>query len=342
MPTPSAAQPGRSRPSSSSKLKDVASLNRLLSIITLLQGGRSWTPESLAAHFQVTERTVFRDVKKLERAGFPVHFDRAKKRYQLDGEKFLQPVQLTRQEALALFTLAWHLGQRGQIDLLAPAASAVEKISAQLPPAITQEVEQLEQHIVIQTARKAQGHAPAGIDEILQSAIASQRAVRVSYRAVNPVREDQFLLEPYQLYYGQRAWYVIGRSRKHGSVRSYKLVRIRSIEPTDEAYVIPPDFTMDKYLGNAWNLVPGGKDYAVELLFDAGPVAETVVETSWHDTQEHRKNPDGSITLKFTVSGLDEIVWWILSMGPACRVVKPIALADKVRDLARAIAAKYD
>ena len=41
------------------------------------------------------------------------------------------------------------------------------------------------------------------------------------------------------------------------------------------------------------------------------------------------------------VSGLEEIVWWILSMGPHCKVIKPKALADRVRELANQTAAIY-
>jgi predicted DNA-binding transcriptional regulator YafY len=42
------------------------------------------------------------------------------------------------------------------------------------------------------------------------------------------------------------------------------------------------------------------------------------------------------------VSGFEEIVWWILSMGPHCRVIKPKVLADRVRELAEQTTAVYD
>jgi predicted DNA-binding transcriptional regulator YafY len=41
------------------------------------------------------------------------------------------------------------------------------------------------------------------------------------------------------------------------------------------------------------------------------------------------------------VSGLDEIVWWVLSLGPSCRVVAPDALAEKVQELAERTRDRY-
>ena len=53
----------------------------------------------------------------------------------------------------------------------------------------------------------------------------------------------------------------------------------------------------------------------------------------WHE--------DGSIAFRCTVDGLDEIVWWVLSMGPHCRVVKPAELAEWVVTLAGQVVAGY-
>jgi predicted DNA-binding transcriptional regulator YafY len=50
----------------------------------------------------------------------------------------------------------------------------------------------------------------------------------------------------------------------------------------------------------------------------------------------------GVTRMRFTVDGLDEIVWWVLGMGPGCRVVQPQILADRVKELALATAGQYE
>jgi len=87
-------------------------------------------------------------------------------------------------------------------------------------------------------------------------------------------------------------------------------------------------------------MIRGDKRYEVELLFDA-EFAETVADTHWHRTQEFIWRDDGSILFRCTVDGLDEIIWWILSMGPHCVVKRPKELAERVKQLAAAVMTKY-
>ncbi len=123
-------------------------------------------------------------------------------------------------------------------------------------------------------------------------------------------------------------------------MRKLKLNRFSRIELTDRPYAIPEDFTLDDHLGQAWRMIRGDQRYDVELWFDAD-FAENVSDTHWHPTQEIDWHDDGSITFRCSVDGLDEIVWWVLSMGPHCTVRQPAELATQVRELAERTAANY-
>ncbi len=87
-------------------------------------------------------------------------------------------------------------------------------------------------------------------------------------------------------------------------------------------------------------MVKGERSWAVELMFSPG-LAETISETRWHKTQEVEIVESGELRFTCTVDGLDEIVWWVLSMGASCRVVKPVALQKRVREQAAKIAGLY-
>jgi predicted DNA-binding transcriptional regulator YafY len=329
-----AGDPARSR------AKHTADLHRLLGMAVMFQGLASWTPAKLAEHFGVTQRTVFRDIKKLQGIGIPVVFDRAKGSYRIEGQALLQPVQLSAEEALALIVLCEDLVARGQIGLLKPAYDALAKIESQLPPALREDVAKLMDHVVIQLARTGDEDDGAGVDRAIRQAIAQGRALEIEYRSAGKARPEKFLFEPYTLFFGVRAWYVFGRHGKHDSVRSLKLRRILKATLSERAFTQPEDFSIQEHLGNAWVMVRGDKDRAVELELQ-GPLAETLPETRWHHTQQTERRPDGSATMRFTVSGLDEIVWWVLGLGPNCRVVKPVELARRVRELAEQTAAHY-
>jgi hypothetical protein len=59
------------------------------------------------------------------------------------------------------------------------------------------------------------------------------------------------------------------------------------------------------YFGNAWAVYRGDVSYEVEVRF-VPEAAALVTETTWHHTQQARRNEDGSVTLSFRVDGLQE------------------------------------
>jgi len=149
-----------------------------------------------------------------------------------------------------------------------------------------------------------------------------------------------FSFKPYKLFFSQRAWHAIGHHSGRGEVRCLRLSRFLRSQLTNKPYAIPDDFALEQHLGKAWRMIRGKKTYKIELHFDA-EFAETIAETHWHDTQQVLWQEDNSIIFRCEVAGLDEIVWWILSMGPHCVVRKPKVLIDRVKKLAGEIVDAY-
>jgi predicted DNA-binding transcriptional regulator YafY len=324
---------------------DYSRIHRLLKILTLIQGGSGWTPLRLSHECGTTERTIYRDLKMLEGAGIPYFFDPEKKSYGVRGDFFMPPVQLTLDESLALAALAEHVGGQEQIPFTQAAAKGIAKIRGQLPVKIRTELEKLEPNVAIHLAAAMAPEAAADVYGLVRAALANRVALRCEYESLGgnnkPGKENgRFLFKPYALFFGQRAWYVVGYHDQRKEIRSLKLNRFASIKLTDERYEIPSTFSLQKHLGNAWRMIRGDKRYEVELVFDA-EFAETVADTHWHSTQEFIWQDDGSVLFRCTVDGLDEIIWWILSMGPHCVVKKPRELAERIGSLAAETAEKY-
>ena len=70
-------------------------------------------------------------------------------------------------------------------------------------------------------------------------------------------------------------------------------------------------------------------------------VANNVAETRWHPTQENRPLPDGSLEVRFQVSGLKEILYWILGYGAEVEVLEPAELREMVADHVRRMTSYY-
>jgi len=314
-----------------SSQKNVSDLHRLLEELVLLKGHDRWTPKLLGTHFGVSEKTARRDIKKLVANGFNVRFDRKRGGYRLASDTFLPPVQLSLDEALALIVICEDVAGRGQVGLLGAAVSALSKVEAQLPPALKDRLNSIIDHVAVRLAPSGCVDGESEVFEQIRQTIVTQTVLQCNYQS--PSRREKaasFGFEPYSLWFGVRAWYAIGKHQRRGEVVALKLRRIVQVTRTNETFVRPPGFTVDTYLGNAWQMIPGGRDYEVELRFEAG-FGETVTDTKWHRTQEVIRHEDGSLTMRFTVSGLREIVWWVLSMGRHCRVIKPKELSRLVR-----------
>lgn len=320
---------------------DYSRIHRLLKILTLIQGEQGWTSQRLALECNVTERTIFRDMKMLEGAGIPYFYDEQTRGYSIRRDFFLPPVQLTLDESLALAALAEHVGGDEQIPYTHAAARAISKIRGQLPVALRRELEKMEQHVSIKLAAAMPPESASDVYQRVRLALAGKRALRCRYESPsNEHGGSDFIFKPYALFFNQRAWYVVGHHEGHRSVRCLKLNRFTALEPTGIAYEIPRGFALDGHLGNAWRMIRGDRSYEVVLHFDA-EFAETIADTHWHRTQEVIWRDDGSIEFRCRVDGLEEIIWWILSMGPHCVVKKPRELADRVKQLAEGIVRQY-
>ncbi|MBI1367073.1 MAG: WYL domain-containing protein [Planctomycetes bacterium] len=324
---------------------DYSRIHRLLRILTLIQSDGDWTAQRLAQTCSVTVRTIYRDMKMLEGAGIPYFFDTRTNGYRVRRDFFMPPVSLTLDESLALIALGEHVGDKEQIPLTRAAGRAITKIRSQLPAAMRDELERLDGHIDIRLARAGPHEGIADVYEQMRAAIAGGRILRCQYDSIDGTRrgrrgETSFDFSPYTLFFSQRAWYVLGHHAGRRAVRCLKLNRFSAVQPTARSFKIPRTFSVDRHLGDAWRMIRGSESYGVELRFDAA-FAETIADTHWHHTQEIEWHADQSITFRCCVDGLDEIVWWILSMGPHCVVIEPVELADRVRDLAQGMVDAY-
>ncbi|HET6248704.1 MAG TPA: WYL domain-containing protein [Tepidisphaeraceae bacterium] len=317
---------------------------RLFRLIVQIQGNPNLNAKRLAEIHGVHERTIYRDIDILQGATVPVSFDEDTGGYTIRRDFFLRPIDLALDEAMALLLLANHVAANEQIPHLAQAARGAEKIRAVLPRQFGEWINELIPRLTISLARSA-NEPTADVHEKMRQAIATRRALQCQYESPNrrsPDNDDAaiFRFDPYALYFGQRAWYVVGHHHAHNEIRTLKLCRFTRCHPTDKPYFIPDDFSLATHFGKAWRMMPTGTLHDIALHFDP-TCAETVADTHWHDSQTVTWLPDGSVNMTFRVDGLEEIIWWIASYGPHCRVMNPPELATRIQHLHATAAGQY-
>jgi len=304
-------------------------IGRVVQILTTLQAARGYGPDELAKIFGTSRRTVFRDLKELQAIGVPYHYDPKKGSYTLDPEFFLPPIDLNLQEALSLLILVHKFGAQTQIPFRKSALLAGLKIENNLPARLKQYCKTALQSISTRTSAQAPMSRLDGVFADLQKAITGKKIVHIRYQSLFEDQAIELDLHPCHLLYNHRAWYVLGFSQMHKSVRTFKLSRIIQMTTLEKCFVEADLFDIYEYFGRAWSMIPEGRLHDVKLRF-LPKVAQNVTEVHWHTTQKVQFDEDGSALLEFRVDGLGEIFWWVLGYGDQVQVLAPKALRDRI------------
>jgi len=309
-------------------------ITRVVQILTVLQSGKSCSVGDLAKLFGASRRTIFRDLQELKVIGVPYHYNAKAGGYTMDPEFFLPPIDLNLQEALSLLLLVHKASGQIQLPFKNSALLGALKIENNLPAKIRQYCNTALRNI----STKAACQAPMGqLDKTfaqLQKAIARKRKVNILYHSLFEGKVINTELSPYHLMYNRRAWYVLGLSGMHKSIRTFKLNRIKQLQISERCFIDGEGFNAAEFLGRAWSMIPEGRIYNVKLRF-LPKVANNVAEVQWHSTQKVTRNSDGSATLEFRVDGLGEIGWWVLGYGDQVEVLAPKVLRKRVVETAK-------
>ncbi len=146
-------------------------------------------------------------------------------------------------------------------------------------------------------------------------------------------------VDPYGLFYSCGVWYMLAYCHLRKDIRQFALDCIRKFKATYTPYVVPKDFSMDKYFEGGWHIITCGEPVEVRLRFSSD-VARWVTRRKWHPTQKIEPRKDGSILFEGRVNGTEELRRWIYNLGTNCEVLAPKSLKRSGREL-KSMAAVY-
>jgi len=308
-------------------------ISRVVQILTTLQSGRSYAVKELA-NIGRSRRTIFRDLEELQDICIPYRYDAKAFGYTIDPEFFLPPIDLNLQESLSMLIMVHKAGNQIQLPFKNSALMAALKIENNLPAKIRRYCNTALKNISTRLGAQAPTNLLDKTFAQLQKAIATKHKADIRYHSLFEGKIIDLELCPYHLLYNQRAWYVLGLSDLHKSIRTFKLNRIKELKISEKCFLDGEKFDLTEFLGRAWSMIPQGRIYNIKLRF-LPMVAENVAEVQWHSTQKVIRNSDGSATLEFRVDGLREIIWWILGYGDQIQVLAPKVLRNKVLETAK-------
>lgn len=217
-------------------------LERLLSIALLLSARRRMRAEALAAEFAVSLRTVYRDLRALQEAGFPV-VGTAGDGYRLPPASQLRPLALDPAEAEALAVGARLLASLLDASLKDRLQSAMAKLEAVLSPEAIQRVVEMKERIAIVPSAGRTGPLA-----LLLGAVNDRRVVLISYDGIARGEKTKREIEPLGLVRFSRGWMVPAYCRLRSDLRVFRVDRIIEARLTGEIFDPRSGLTFQDYI----------------------------------------------------------------------------------------------
>ena len=314
--------------------------SRLLSILILLQLRMRLTAEQLAEEFEVSVRTIYRDIDALSVAGIPVYGDRGPGGgFQLlDGYRTrLTGLAADETEAMMMIGMP---GPAAALGLGAAAARARGKLLAALPQAGSAEAGRMAARFHIDAAGWYQADFPPACLPAIARAVLDQRVVAMTYESWTGVRA--WRIEPYGLVLKAGTWYVAARGA--GKIRIFRVSNILSHAVTEDGFVRPEDFDLPLYWADelqrfetdlrkeraALRASPEG----LKRLIRLGAYAAEAVQAAG------APEADGWTPLALSIETIEQAALDFLGIGPEIEIIAPLELRARLHALAAEVATR--
>jgi len=222
--------------------KEKPRLARLTAILTQLQSKSLVTARDIAEKHQISIRTVYRDIRTLEKSGIPIVTEEGRGYSIMEGYK-VPPVMFTEHEANAIIT-AYHIIKKNKDrSLIDNYSAAVEKIRSVLKSNQKEKSELLSDRLHIRNNHENEVTSNHVIK--IQSAITNNQILDLKYLSLQN-KKSQRKIEPFALYSTQDNWIMIAQCQKAMEFRAFRLDCIESLQRTGHTFE-PKEMTLDQY-----------------------------------------------------------------------------------------------
>jgi predicted DNA-binding transcriptional regulator YafY len=310
--------------------------DRLISIVLLLQANSRMTAQTLAAHLEVSQRTILRDMDALSSAGVPVVAERGTGGgwHLIDGYE-TKLTGLTPAEIRSLF-LARPPALLAELGLKEAADAAWLKLRAALPVGVREQAEFVRHRLLIDSRNWRDAAEPLTSLPMILEALWSDRRLKFLYeKAGGEVSERQ--VDPLGLVARANRWYLV--ATKGDEQRTYRVSRIRSAEILPERCNRPAKFDLAAHWEASTNRFREHLPKYDATFLVTHDILPWVCYRSWRIVEQVQDGERFRVSMRFDAP--EEARQFALAFGAELEVVAPSELREHVIAAASAVVAAY-
>ncbi len=312
-------------------------IDRLTAILIHLQTKRVVKAEEIADRFEMSLRTVYRDVKALMEAGVPIGSEAGKGYFIVDGYH-LPPVMFTQDEASAMMMAGKLVERMTDQSVQVAFNGALLKIKSVLNEAEKDHLESLQDHIEVLRPQMSLPAQSGNFLTDLQKAVVARQVAHLNYFS-NLQNEDTLReVEPIGLFYYSAAWHLIAWCRLRNGFRDFRCDRIKELKLTGEKFESRSISTMQEYFNSLQNANQEMKE--VIILFDKKE-ASKVRNSKHYFGFVSEEELDSQIRMKFLTADISMMARWLISYGRGLEVEGPDELKSIIQSLIEELQEHY-
>lgn len=312
--------------------------DRLVALLLLLQSRRQCSARVLAAHLEVSERTIYRDVDALSAAGVPVYAERGSTGGIVLADGYRRALTFFNEdEVRALFVSG--ASPLADLGLDRGLARALEKLRGGLADVHQRAADKSRSRIHLDQRRWNQPEPPRELLTTLRRAVWDDRRLRIAYADRNRAQTTR-TVDPLGLVSKAGVWYLIARYGEE--LRSFRVERIRNAQELTERFERPPEFDLERHWADSsarFAEASRGADYAVTLRV-RGDAVERL--TAYWPAEVVSHAGEDEPLVRVTFPGFEIAIFQAVAWSDVATVVEPTALRNAIAERARRALERYD
>lgn len=313
-------------------MMEVETLNRFDRIVAIyihLQSRRVIKAQDLADRFEVSLRTIYRDIRSLEASGVPISGEAGVGYSIMDGYR-LPPIMFTREEASS-FVAAEKLMQRFTDKTIGTYhESAMYKIKSVLKGKEKDWISAISSQVVIHNANDRNlfnENVPNAL-EILFESIAEKKQVKLHYQSQSSDESTDRIIEPVGLFYENDFWYIMAYCHLRNDYRQFRTDRMLGIKRTEVSFTREHG-NIDDYRTNH----EPGEQIKVRILMKRKDARFIKNSRSIYGFVSEKIDGE-DVEMSFMTCDFHEgFARWYLMFADLATILEPESLKEKVRKI---------